>query len=273
MRKQVAAAFGAAVLGFLASSSIAIAQLQTTACPEEWRANAASTSASAATWWADRAQCHSGGALARSTVTEATPVELAARSRRAARHRDIYSTIKDLMESIIDPSADVLWGAVKTIVDQDGIHEVFPTTQEQWLELRQAAVRIIEAGNLLMMPGRQAAPAGTKSEVPGVELEPAQITALMKRKRKSFNAFAKALRGLGVEALRASDARNAPLMLEIGGRMQDVCESCHKTFWYPNENFRGDRLAPRAPPGSQHVMRGPGKAEGRDASRLSHDAW
>jgi ABC-type phosphate transport system auxiliary subunit len=88
-----------------------------------------------------------------------------------------------------------------------------------------------------MMPGREAAPAGTKSEVPGVELEPAEITALIKKKRKSFDAFAKALRVLGLEALRATEAKNAVLLMEIGGRMQDVCESCHKTFWYPNEKL------------------------------------
>jgi hypothetical protein len=141
------------------------------------------------------------------------------------------------MESIIDPSADILWGAVGTVVDEEGVHESLPKTPEEWLDLRRAAVRIIEGSNLLMMPGREAAPAGTKSEVPGVELEPAEITALIKKKRKSFDAFAKALRVLGLEALRATDAKNAALLMDVGGRMQDLCESCHKTFWYPNEKL------------------------------------
>ena len=139
------------------------------------------------------------------------------------------------MESIIDPSADVLWGAVGTVMDKQGIKELSPKTQEEWLNLRRAAVRIIEGSNLLLMPGREAAPAGTKSEVPGVELEPAQMTALIKKKRKSFDAFAKALQELGLEALRASDTKNTDALIEIGGRMEDVCESCHKTFWYPQE--------------------------------------
>ena len=107
--------------------------------------------------------------------------------------------------------------------------------------MRRAAVRIIEGGNLLMMPGREAAPVGTKSEVPGVELEPAQITALVKKKRKSFDAFAKELQVLGLEALRAIDVKNANLLLEIGGRMQDLCENCHKAFWYPGENLPSTR--------------------------------
>jgi len=102
--------------------------------------------------------------------------------------------------------------------------------------VRRAAVRIIESGNLLMMPGREAAPVGTKSETPGVELEPAEITELIKENRTSFDAFAKALQVLGLEALQASDTKNTVLLLDIGGRMQDVCESCHQTFWYPNQS-------------------------------------
>jgi hypothetical protein len=158
-----------------------------------------------------------------------------AQQETAKTDHQVYSSIKDLMESIIDPSADVLWGAVGTVVDREGIHESLPRTQEDWRDLRRAAVRIIEGGNLLAMPGRDAAPVGTKSETPGVELEPPQIAALMEQNRETFDTFARALQALGAEALRASEARNAALLLDIGARMENVCESCHQTFWYPPE--------------------------------------
>jgi hypothetical protein len=164
------------------------------------------------------------------TTTPATPVPHAS---NGVTDRQVYSTIKDLMESIVDPSADALWGAVGTIVDKGGVQEMLPKTQEEWLDLRRAAIRIIEGSNLLMMPGREAAPAGTKSETPGVELEPPQITALIRKKRKDFDGFAKALQLLGLEALRATEAKNAALLEDIGGRMENVCEGCHQTFWYP----------------------------------------
>ena len=102
------------------------------------------------------------------------------------------------------------------------------------MDVRRAAVRIIEGANLLMTPGRQTAPAGTKSETPGVELEPAEITALINRNRPGFNSFATTLRSLGWEALRASEAKSTDALFDIGGRMQEVCEGCHQAFWYPN---------------------------------------
>src|SRR5437899_8761326 len=217
MRRQIAAALCSAALGVIAASSLAIAQQKTAkACVEERQAEKTPSQANGVAERAYRARCGAG-------------------SSQAASDRPVRSTIRDVMESIIDPSADALWGAAGTVIDKQGTQDLSPKTPEQWLDVRRAAVRIIEGANLLMMPGREAAPAGTKSEAPGVELEPAEITVLIKKKRKSFDAFAKALQAVGLEALRASDAKNAAPLIDIGSRMQDVCESCHKTFWYPNE--------------------------------------
>ena len=158
-----------------------------------------------------------------------------ASASNASRDRPVHTTIRDLMQSIIDPSADGLWNAVGTVVDKEGIHELLPKTPEDWSDVRHAAVRIIEGSNLLMMPGREAAPAGAKSEAEGVELEPAQITALVKKNRKTFDSFAMALQALGAEAMRATDAKDVMLLMDIGARMESVCEGCHQTFWYPPE--------------------------------------
>ena len=215
MRRQIATALCAAALGAIAVSSFAIAQQKTAkACAEESQAGKAANRANR-------------------TTQRAYPVRCGAPSGKAAGDRAVYSSIQDLMASIIDPSADVLWGAAGTVIDKQGTQDLSPKTPEQWLEVRHAAVRIIEGANLLMMPGREAAPAGTKSDAPGVELEPPEITALIKKKRKSFDAFAKAFQALGLEALQATEAQNVPLLDDIGARMEGVCESCHQTFWYP----------------------------------------
>jgi hypothetical protein len=215
MKRQIGTAwcwavFCSAILMWAASSSLALAQRKPAkACLEEWRANKASNQANGVTQKAYVAQCRAGAAA--------------------------LSSVKELMESIIDPSADVLWNAVQTVIDSEGVHDSFPKTVEEWLEVRHAVVRIIEGTNLLRMPGRDAAPAGTKSETPGVELEPPEISALIRKNRKQFDAFASALQVLGIEALRAADAKNVDLLSDVGGRMEPVCEGCHQMFWYPHE--------------------------------------
>jgi hypothetical protein len=161
-------------------------------------------------------------------------VTAAAPSAPAAPNRAVYTSIKELMDSIIDPSADVVWQAVGTVVDNKGFHDALPKTAEDWGMVRAAAVRLIEGSNLLMMPGRAAAPPGTKSEVPGVELEPAEIAALIAKNRTGFDSFALALQQVAARALRASDAKNGAMLMDAGGDMEEACEGCHQSFWYPN---------------------------------------
>jgi hypothetical protein len=212
MRRQIAAALCSAILGFSASSSVAVARQK-------------------------------ASAPAQPAATPSTPTTLVAGSSNPTSDRPVYSSIRDIMQSMVDPSADTLWGAVGTVVDAEGTHELFPRAQEEWLEPRRAAIRIIEAGNLLMMPGREVAPVGAKSEAPGAELEPIQITTLIRKNRKSFDGFAKALQSVGVAALQAVDAKDAALLMDVGARMENVCESCHQTFWYPPQTgARNNRL-------------------------------
>jgi hypothetical protein len=241
MRGQIAAALCSAALcsavfGFTASTTLAIApQKPAKACLEEWRPNKAANEDRGVAATADVAQCRAGGVPVQAAASPSAPVILAAASSNAARDRPTYTTIRDIMDSIIDPSADGVWNAVETVADKEGIHELFPKTDDEWHDVRRAAVRLIEGSNLLMMPGREGAPAGSKSEAPGVELEPAQITALINKNRKGFNAFARALQVIAVEAMHASEAKNKDMLLDIGARMDGVCESCHQTFWYPGQ--------------------------------------
>ena len=233
MRMQIAAALCSAMLGLslgLIPSADVLAQQKTAkACVGEWRGNKAANQAKGLTLKAFVAQCRLGG-------TAGEPGGAPAGQRTSTGQKNpgqVYSTIKELMDSIIDPSADVLWNAVGSVVDTQGVHDAAPKTPEEWADVRRAAVRIIEGANLLIIPGREAAPPAAKSEAPGVELEPPQITALIRKNRPSFVVFAKRLQALGVEAAKAADAQNPDMLLEIGSRMEDACESCHQAFWYP----------------------------------------
>jgi hypothetical protein len=38
-----------------------------------------------------------------------------------------------------------------------------------------------------------------------------------------------------MNTIQAIDRRDLDAMLELGGTLDEVCESCHITFWYPNQ--------------------------------------
>jgi len=145
------------------------------------------------------------------------------------------ATVKDIMDSMVDPNADFVWNSVATIVDAEGEHERFPQTDEEWNELRRHTIALLEATNLLLIPGRHIARPGEKAENPNVELSPEEIEALVNKDRASWIRLAHGLHDSVALALKAVDARDKEGIMTAGGGIQDACESCHQKYWYPND--------------------------------------
>lgn len=145
------------------------------------------------------------------------------------------ATIKDIMDAMVDPSADVVWNSVATIANAQGIVDKAPKTPEEWADVRRGALRVVEGANLLMMPGRHVARPGEKSETPGVELEPEVIEANINKDRAKFNKLAIGLQEATREALKAIEAKDTEGVVNAGEKMDTACENCHTTYWYPNQ--------------------------------------
>lgn len=143
------------------------------------------------------------------------------------------ATIKDLMDSIIDPAADALWESVATIVTPAGMEEKAPKTDEEWLVVRRHAVQLVEATNLLLVEGRKVAKPGQKSENPGIELQPEEIDKLIAADRPTFAKLARALQDAAIPAFQAIEAKNVQGLSESGEAIDVACETCHLKYWYP----------------------------------------
>jgi hypothetical protein len=159
------------------------------------------------------------------------------------------ATIKDIMDSMVDPSADNLWESVSTVVDATGMHERFPKTDEEWKEVRRDAIRLLEATNLLVIPGRLVAKSGEKSENPGIELEPEEMQHLIDNDRQTFQQLAHNLHDAVMVSFKAIEARDKEALLDSGNGIDEACEKCHVRYWYPNEakTQEENRLPPEPP--------------------------
>jgi len=107
------------------------------------------------------------------------------------------------MDSLVDPSGDFLFDSVATIVTARGTEERAPRTDEEWTSVRRAAIRIMEATNLLLMPGRHVAKPGEKSDNPEVESGPEAIEALINKDRTAWTNLAHGLNDAAMLALQA----------------------------------------------------------------------
>ena len=112
---------------------------------------------------------------------------------------------KMLMTAIVDPSADIVWDAVKTIDTKDGTEEIRPTTEEQWTAVRNAAITLAESGNLLMMVPRA-------------------------KDGDAWMKMAQQLIDTSEAAIRAADAKSPERLFTVGGDIYESCSACHQKY-------------------------------------------
>jgi cytochrome c556 len=171
------------------------------------------------------AACSQGAAPSATTTTTA--------GTDAATAVKPVATIQDLMDGQIMPAADVLWGATSTTSDETGVHDNAPKTDADWNKLRRAAVTLIEASNMLIGERRKVAPVDLPADPNSNSLSSSDIEKLLDANWAGFAGFGVAMRTVGETLLKAVDERNLEAITDAGSTLDEVCESCHKTFWYP----------------------------------------
>ena len=145
------------------------------------------------------------------------------------------ATIKDIMDSMVDPSGDFMFESIVQIADEHGITEKAPKTDEEWQEVRHHAFVLLEAPNLLIMEGRRVAQPHERSQNPQVELQPEDIQKLIEGDRSSFIRRARKLQDAAALALKAIDAKDKDALFHAIESIDKACENCHLHYWYPND--------------------------------------
>ena len=178
--------------------------------------------------------CVLGGSLALTIACRATAVTPAAEE---SPYRTT-STVRDIMQSVVAPSAQGLWDSVGTISDARGTFNLEPRTDAEWAAVRRHAVALVESTNLLVIPGRHVAHATAQTlkaedAEPGSELHPAEIEKRVAANWPAWVAMAHTLHDSATTMLDAVDKKDVASLESRGSDLDGVCESCHLVFWYP----------------------------------------
>ena len=145
------------------------------------------------------------------------------------------ATIRDLMHSTVDPSAEFLFASVQVISNEKGITEIAPHSDEDWRQVKARADVLLKAPDWLTAPGRRAARPRDRAGNPEVELETDQLQALLQTKHDDFALRAKKLRDSASIVMRAIDAKDKDALLDALNVIDQACEGCHVRYWYPND--------------------------------------
>ena len=164
----------------------------------------------------------------------ALPATQSVDSGTAAAPFESIATLQDLMRYEVDPSADYIWDSVGSITTASGTVERQPSTDAEWAQLRRNAIVLVEATNLLVLPGRRVSLTEFPADGPGV-FSSVEIQQRLSGHRAEFNAFAVAFRRTARKILAAVDAKDSAALLQLGEQMDGACEACHLANWYPHE--------------------------------------
>ncbi len=113
--------------------------------------------------------------------------------------------VKQLMQFVVEPAADVYWDGVGTIVDQSGVTEFKPETQGEWDALVNSAYAIAESGNLLMIGARP-------------------------RDGGEWMQMSRAMVDVGEKAIRAAESHDPQAVFDVGAEVYDTCTACHARY-------------------------------------------
>jgi hypothetical protein len=115
------------------------------------------------------------------------------------------ASIKQIMDGIVAPASTTVYESVSIIVDEKGITENYPRTEEEWDVVSASAVALAEAGNLLMVGKR----------VVDEDRWPKLVQAMM---------------DASLISMKAADSRDRDALLASGEALNDSCDNCHRTY-------------------------------------------
>jgi len=113
--------------------------------------------------------------------------------------------VQQLMRSVVDPAADGIWDAVKTVDSAEGVVEYAPKTDTEWQAVRNHAVMVAESGNLLMMRG-------------------------CAKDEPDWRRLSRALVDAGRRALAAASVQDKDALFDAGGQIYEACSNCHQKY-------------------------------------------
>ncbi len=121
-----------------------------------------------------------------------------------------YGTAQQFMANEVQPTAEIYWqavGSVSELVDGEPVFREFePQTDEEWEEVRLAAVKLREFGEVLASP------------------------AYADGRGDDWQDFSKGLQEAADLAEQAAADKDVDGVFEMGGTVYAVCTACHQVY-------------------------------------------
>jgi hypothetical protein len=133
------------------------------------------------------------------TAQNAAPVE---------EERPVFvpvASVKQIMAGITGPAATVVYNAVGTVINIEGVKEIEPKNDEEWAVVGNNAAALVESGNLMLMEGRAV-------------------------DNGDWVTMSKALIEAATVAVKAAADKDKEGILTSGAAINTTCDNCHERY-------------------------------------------
>ena len=144
----------------------------------------------------------SGTATQAPPATPSTPA-----ATTAAPPLTLPVSLNAVMVGSIDHASDPLFGVGNALFGSGRL----PKSDDDWREVEYHAYQMVVLGKVIQLPGT-----GPRD---------AEWTA-----NPEWKAFSESLTSVGMDILKKAQAKDSQGFDDLGNRLVDVCESCHKAF-------------------------------------------
>jgi cytochrome c556 len=148
------------------------------------------------------------------------------------------ANLHDLMKNIVAPQTQVVWDIGNKAMDDAGNPDASKLKPADWTKIATAAGKVKQASQTLAQADKIAA-AGPGQKIEGEGNADAfgakDVQKVLDANPKVFRAFAQQLAVSMDEVIASTQTKDAKKLADVSGGLDQICESCHMQFWYPNQ--------------------------------------
>jgi hypothetical protein len=115
------------------------------------------------------------------------------------------ATIKQIMNAIVLPNANIIYNAVGTTIDGTKVEETVPKNDKEWTAVGDSAAAIVESGNMLLVGDRLV-------------------------DKREWLSYTERFIAAGKAALAAANGKKPDGVLAAGGDLNETCDACHEKY-------------------------------------------
>jgi hypothetical protein len=115
------------------------------------------------------------------------------------------ASVKQIMNAIVLPNANVIYNAVGTKIDGTKIEEIAPKNDKEWAAVGDSAAAMVESGNMLLVGDRLV-------------------------DKREWLSYTQRFIAAGQAALAAANEKKADGVFAAGGDLNETCDACHEKY-------------------------------------------